>query len=514
MVENAEISLERVGTDSQSGALDLVFIHGLTGDGRSTWCNDNGFDFRDYLAREFYDAQEGNPVRAWSLGYPAPALQSGAIAKVVEWFKAERAPDALQGSPNTVPLTLTDRADTFLQLMGTHGIGTRPLVFVTHSLGGLIAKQILVRAPELLKNTRAVLFLATPHSGSALAGYFSQLSSALSAASHIGGKVGGAALGLGPWAAGALGLLLGKGIASLTRPSDLVGILQHQSSTLNELDEAFAVAVEECKPPVAVHAFREARGVGPLSTIIVEESSARPRICMRALPIEGATHTTICKPSSRSELVYRLVAGHVHRAIDEALGGRLRPVSHKLVAELVDRIRKEPTFKDDLPRVGWEERYVDDGRPPFFGIADLLVDGRIPNLRRRFAVRYYELCEAHAADDEALMKKCAASPYDFDQLLVIAAQRRRAELVLGDMRSTIERLCSEIRNKHRPTLTILYRALDSLDRTLDEQLNLGFAKDLRRTRDAIERRSSAESLDQDGVTRARIDDVLARFPLD
>ena len=56
-------------------------------------------------------------------------------------------------------------------------MGERPLMFVCHSLGGLLVKQLLRRAndstdprlQQLARQTRAVLFLATPHAGAALA---------------------------------------------------------------------------------------------------------------------------------------------------------------------------------------------------------------------------------------------------------------------------------------------------------------------------------------------------------
>ena len=62
--------------------------------------------------------------------------------------------------------------------MVQRGLGQRPLLFICHSLGGLVAKQILRTSYDAIQseskrtvfnNTCAVLFLATPHVGAELA---------------------------------------------------------------------------------------------------------------------------------------------------------------------------------------------------------------------------------------------------------------------------------------------------------------------------------------------------------
>lgn len=61
--------------------------------------------------------------------------------------------------------------------MVQRGFGQRPILFVCHSLGGLLVKQILRIASEandrnkkaVFEQARAVLFLATPHAGAGLA---------------------------------------------------------------------------------------------------------------------------------------------------------------------------------------------------------------------------------------------------------------------------------------------------------------------------------------------------------
>lgn len=74
-------------------------------------------------------------------------------------------------------MSLPDRAVQVLNLLTQRGFGQRPILLVCHSLGGLLAKQILRRAfestdsrqREVFNEARAVLFLATPHVGATLA---------------------------------------------------------------------------------------------------------------------------------------------------------------------------------------------------------------------------------------------------------------------------------------------------------------------------------------------------------
>ena len=73
-----------------------------------------------------------------------------------------------------------DQAKYVMSLLIQAGVGKRPVVFITHSQGGLLIKEVLRLACKegeggrrLLENTKAVMFLATPHFGSPQAGYAS-----------------------------------------------------------------------------------------------------------------------------------------------------------------------------------------------------------------------------------------------------------------------------------------------------------------------------------------------------
>lgn len=76
-------------------------------------------------------------------------------------------------------MPLEDRAENVIDELLLHSIGLRPIVFVTHSLGGLLVKEILFTARTsgikewrpIAQATRGVVFFGTPHSGSAVANW-------------------------------------------------------------------------------------------------------------------------------------------------------------------------------------------------------------------------------------------------------------------------------------------------------------------------------------------------------
>ena len=145
-----------------------MFIHGLGGDAFKTWSHssDHKNSWPYWLGKEFSN------VGVWSIGYEASPI---ALPTVLGWVRRWW-PEAGQS------MALPHRALQLLDKLQRAGIGQRPLLFICHSLGGLVAKQILrtsrdtlgvkprnVRFAQVAANTRAVLFLATPHTGAALA---------------------------------------------------------------------------------------------------------------------------------------------------------------------------------------------------------------------------------------------------------------------------------------------------------------------------------------------------------
>src|SRR4051812_32467973 len=114
---NAMSQLVKINTDGSS-LYDVVFVHGLGGDFRSTWTTAQKLE-ESWLAW----LRDAGPFSVWSMGYDITALS---------WRE------------NTMPLQ--DRATNILALLLSNGVGTRPLAFFCHSYGGLLVKQLLRNA--------------------------------------------------------------------------------------------------------------------------------------------------------------------------------------------------------------------------------------------------------------------------------------------------------------------------------------------------------------------------------
>ncbi|XP_011066797.1 PREDICTED: protein SERAC1 isoform X2 [Acromyrmex echinatior] len=71
--------------------------------------------------------------------------------------------------------TIKERSEEFITKLTMANVGQRPLIWVAHSMGGLLIKKMLVEEWKtgdkngICKNTKAILFYGTPHRGSHVA---------------------------------------------------------------------------------------------------------------------------------------------------------------------------------------------------------------------------------------------------------------------------------------------------------------------------------------------------------
>lgn len=148
------------GCDQPDRFADVIFVHGLDGDARTTWHPKD----RPNVFWPNWLGEDVPTVGVWSLNYEVSAL-------------------AWKGHAMPLP----DRATNVLDQLELEGIGRRPLMFVCHSLGGLLVKQMLRNASDYGKpawksiaaQTKAIVFLSTPHSGADLASWVQYVSTLL-----------------------------------------------------------------------------------------------------------------------------------------------------------------------------------------------------------------------------------------------------------------------------------------------------------------------------------------------
>lgn len=152
-----DISLERIDSGIDAPRLNVVFIHGLGGNPIAYWCHQGGKDDGYFWLSGLAEDVPGTAV--WTVGYPADKASWG-----TGWPVAEAATAVL------------DKLTSSQEFRAT---GNIPIVFVCHSLGGIIAKKLVLTAHldrgqqpvrgEFLDRIAGIVFLATPHSGSILA---------------------------------------------------------------------------------------------------------------------------------------------------------------------------------------------------------------------------------------------------------------------------------------------------------------------------------------------------------
>ncbi|MDI3464877.1 MAG: hypothetical protein OJF50_003698 [Nitrospira sp.] len=156
--------VEPIGEHNEKNLVNVVFVHGLVGDLKRTWGMKRtwwppkwektkwrvafGEDKRDFWPAELKNAN------VWTAGYHAPLFEALHRGKIEQLFSEE--------------------GETALRQLVDKGLGQKKIIFVAHSLGGLLVKSILRSASitedldkaRILQGTHAVFFLGTPHSGS------------------------------------------------------------------------------------------------------------------------------------------------------------------------------------------------------------------------------------------------------------------------------------------------------------------------------------------------------------
>lgn len=156
--------------------VDIVFVHGLNGDPHRSWTSEKSKIFWPWkLLPAELDEEK---ARILVYGYDADVTSfTDGVSKDKIHNHAE----------NLVAVLAANRRKSL----------ERPIVFVAHSLGGLVVKRALIYSSEIRGNyterlrsifvsTYGILFLGTPHKGSDVAQWGSRLEGIVSA---VAGKL-------------------------------------------------------------------------------------------------------------------------------------------------------------------------------------------------------------------------------------------------------------------------------------------------------------------------------------
>ncbi|CAN6296242.1 unnamed protein product [Urochloa humidicola] len=147
--------------------MDVVFVHGLRGGPFNSWriADDKSSTTKAGLV-ESIDEDAGKEGTCW------PREWLAADFPQARFFTVKYKTNLTQWTGASLPLQ--EVSSMLLRKMVAAGIGSRPVIFVTHSMGGLVVKQLLYQAKlnnydNFLNNTVGLVFYSCPHFGSKLA---------------------------------------------------------------------------------------------------------------------------------------------------------------------------------------------------------------------------------------------------------------------------------------------------------------------------------------------------------
>ncbi|PHT51161.1 hypothetical protein CQW23_10908 [Capsicum baccatum] len=265
-------------SQSEVPLVDVVFIHGLRGGPFKTWrLSDNKSSTKSGLVEKI-DEEAGREGTFW----PGEWLPSDfAQARL---FSVKYKSNLTQWSGASLPLQ--EVSAMLLEKLVAAGIGSRPVVFISHSMGGLVVKQMLYQAKaekkdDFVKNTIGVVFYSCPHFGSKLADM--------------------------PWK---MGLVF--------RPAPTIGELRSGSPRLVELNDFMGQLHKKGKLEVLsfcetkVTPIVEGYGGWAFRMEIVPLESAYPGYG-ELVVLESTDHINSCKPLSRSDPSYKETLEFLHK---------------------------------------------------------------------------------------------------------------------------------------------------------------------------------------------------------
>ncbi|KAK4445791.1 hypothetical protein QBC34DRAFT_412670 [Podospora aff. communis PSN243] len=231
---------------------NIVFIHGLGGTSHATWSKNRDADLfwpRVFLPQE----RDINSARILTFGYNAEVKgrSSSNVKSVLDFAKDLLYDLKYSKDENTEDLN----------------IGSVPLVFVAHSMGGLIVKEAYMQGqfdPEyerIVKAVSAILFMSTPHRGTDLAETLNRILQ----------------------------------VSFVSAPRQYIDDLVKNSSTVQKINEQF----RHLAPRLSIVSFYETQPTsmgpaGPRIMVLEKDSSVLGYPGEVSKPLD-ADHHTVCK---------------------------------------------------------------------------------------------------------------------------------------------------------------------------------------------------------------------------
>ncbi|CAJ2500091.1 Uu.00g029440.m01.CDS01 [Anthostomella pinea] len=293
--------------DATDPLVDIVAVHGLNGDARKTFTDQNSGTFwlgdEEMLPRDLRGR-----CRVLTYGYPS------SVASILGKTSSDR---ILQHATTLVAELVADRELEDAQ--------ERPIIFLCHSLGGIIVKRALVYSAHrtgrmvehlhsIYTSTYGIMFFGTPHQGSASA---------------------------------SLGMAAQRMIEALV-PSKLIDTNGQLLSALREGSEVLQDITDNFTPLIQrfrVYFFweQEKTDFGVKYDYVVTESSAAPILDNTDRAGLRIDHRNMLKFASRNSPGYKLIVANILRYSREAPA----TISRRWISEkeLMNSIRRNESME-------------------------------------------------------------------------------------------------------------------------------------------------------------------------
>ncbi|XP_056284719.1 protein SERAC1 [Pseudoliparis swirei] len=253
--------------DNQPIKADVLFIHGILGAAFKTWRQKD----RDMLEEEKETEGREDYTECWPKSWLAadcPNLRVLSVeydSHLSDWMAKCPAENQMK--------SLAYRSQELLKKLKLAGVGERPVVWVAHSMGGLLVKKMLLDASEdpdmhaLLKNTKGIMFYSVPHHGTFMAEY-------------------------------------SVSVRYLLFPSVEVRELCKDSPALRNLNENFLNMAKEKEFKVLSFAETLPTNIGPMIKILVVPTQSANLGIGELIEVD-VDHLNICKPEKKDSFLYK-----------------------------------------------------------------------------------------------------------------------------------------------------------------------------------------------------------------
>uniref|UniRef100_A0A3Q3FJI8 Protein SERAC1 n=1 Tax=Labrus bergylta TaxID=56723 RepID=A0A3Q3FJI8_9LABR len=263
--------------DNQPIKADVLFIHGILGAAFKTWRQKD----RDTSEEEKDAEGEDNYTECWPKSWLAADCPNLRILSVE--YDSHLSDWMAKCPVENQRKSLAYRSRELLKKLKLAGVGERPVVWVAHSMGGLLVKKMLLDAVDdpdmhgLLKNTKGILFYSVPHHGTFMAEY-------------------------------------SVNVRYLLFPSVEVRELCKDSPALRDLNENFLNMAREKEIKVLSFAETLPTNIGPMIKILVVPSQSASLGIGELIKVD-VDHLNICKPEKKDSFLYKRSLQFIQEAL-------------------------------------------------------------------------------------------------------------------------------------------------------------------------------------------------------